>query len=174
MVKNELSPYRRLFVFCIVASLTYALLVVIIAFALMFPGFGVLILPQPFIAVYVGRWTMIYDPWTPMTIPWLLYILAIHYTIYYLLENIHPVKTRTYPYAGLFILAINLVLVAIGFTDHLLQLLVLRYMKNPLYWASSIPANIGIEYIAHKTGKLVIRNAQTTQNKSPVPTSLPH
>lgn len=103
--------YKRLIISSMVASLIYSLLVVILAFALMFSGIGVLFLPQPFIAVHVSRWTINYDPLTPMNILWLLYIFAIHCTIYYLLENVYPIKTGTHIITGLTIFALNLLLV---------------------------------------------------------------
>ena len=41
-----------------------------VLFLLAFPGFGVLVLPQPFLEVARGRWCLAYDPIGLGTIPW--------------------------------------------------------------------------------------------------------
>ncbi len=151
-----LTSYKRLFVFSLIVSLMYAFLVIVVSMALAFPGFGVIILPQPFLAIHGGRWTMAYNPFTLMTIPWFLYILVFHCLAYSFLENTHPQNTRPYLYTGLLLLILNLGLVIIGLADLLLRLFVLIYMRNALYWMSSIPLNIGIEYIGYKIGKQVV------------------
>jgi len=128
-------------------AIMYAVLVILISYALAFPGFGVLILPQPFLDVYVGRWTAAYAI-NSKIILWIGYVIFIH-LVYY--SFIKP-TIRTIILGGIlfFILSIILTLFT-DVTDPDLRIRLTNYIVGEYslyYWTAAVVVNSCVELLA--------------------------
>jgi glucan phosphoethanolaminetransferase (alkaline phosphatase superfamily) len=107
------------------ATLIYAVLVLVIAYALAFPGFGVVLLPQPILRLYAGGKTVLYDVTTPYTALWLVYLLLVHAALYWVARLARV--GRPYLLVAPLLYAVNLALVLAGLCDHGLPRYVYTY-----------------------------------------------
>ncbi|AGK61272.1 hypothetical protein Asulf_01278 [Archaeoglobus sulfaticallidus PM70-1] len=150
---------KRFLIFNVLVALVYMVLAILISFIFAFPGFGVLILPQPFLDVVRGRWTLAYNPVSLSAIPWAFYIIAIHCVYYnylgksYLSDVLSDVKAPVL--GGISVLVLNLILILTGCSDIDLHILLLNYMSEPIYWISAILVNVVVEGIAFKIARKI-------------------
>lgn len=117
-------------------SFTYVLLVVLVVTLLSFPGIGVVLVPQPFLKLVVGRWTMFYDFTDPSTVVlWVIYVVLIHSALYAAVTTVLGVK-RPYVLVGVVIYVVNVVLILLGFSSIDMKLYLLTYTVK---YAAAIP-----------------------------------
>ncbi len=129
-------------------SLIYILLVILFSFALAFPGFGVLLFPQPFLDVWIGRWTMAYAINFKL-IPWASYVIAIHLIYYHLADDNNKAALA----GGVIFFTICILLTLFtSFVSVELRIRVPEYIESYTipYLATAAFANASIEFLAYK------------------------
>lgn len=128
-------------------AIVYGILVILISYALAFPGFGVLILPQPFLDVYVGRWTMVYVI-NSKIILWIGYVIFIH-LVYY--SFIKP-TIRTVILGGILFFIISIILTLFtNVVDPDLRIRLSNYLVGEyslVYWTAAVVVNSCVELLA--------------------------
>ena len=132
--------------------------VVSISFLLAFPGFGVLVLPQPFLEVARGRWGLAYDPIGLGTIPWIIYTAVSRCIFYDLLAKRWVNDFGVATVGGILFLVLNVSLVLAGLNADL-RILLSNYAFSelaPLYWSSSCLVNVGVEIFAYRIARRFI------------------
>lgn len=139
------------------AAILYALLVAIVSLLLSFPGFGSIILPQPFLQLYVGRWTIFYRFDSLWAIVWIIYLLATHILLYYLTASLLKLR-RPFIVVSILLYLLNLIMVFYGYSDAELRLYVERYTIGYLGLLPGIVATILIEYLGYRIGKALLAN----------------
>ncbi len=131
-------------------SLLYSAKVVLISYILFFPGFGVLILPQPFLEVSFGRWTAVYNPATFKSLVWLGYITAYHFLFYFPLK--HPSERKAI-FSGASLAIANLTFVK--YFNRELWIVVNNYV-SPAYLLATVFANAIVELASLKSSSLLL------------------
>ncbi|MET1160075.1 MAG: hypothetical protein ABWW65_03855 [Thermoprotei archaeon] len=140
---------RKILFASLVISSIYCLIVLLVSYILMFPGFGAVILPQPFIKVVIGRWTIVYDPFNLYGVLWFFYMLLIHLAV---LKTVYMRSCcwRAYIIGVLIIYVVNLALVLLGFSDPGFRDLVIIYDIRYLGTLLGYTVTLLIEYTGVK------------------------
>lgn len=140
----------------LVAGLTYAVLVIAITLALSFPGFGVALLPQPFLRVAVVGKTTSYDVNSTYTALWVIYVLASHF-ILYLLIHVKLRLPRPYIAVSVLLYLLNLALILAGLSDEKLVHFVNTYTLGYGGIIPGIGITILIEWLGCKASRYLLR-----------------
>jgi hypothetical protein len=138
----------RFLVLPLTATLIYAVLVLVIAYALAFPGFGVVLLPQPILRLYAGGKTVLYDVTTPYTALWLVYLLLVHAALYWV-ARLAGVG-RPYLLVAPLLYAVNLALVLAGLCDHGLLHYVYTYTVGYLGLVPGALLTLVVELVGYR------------------------
>ncbi|MEM4730972.1 MAG: hypothetical protein QXI06_04390, partial [Sulfolobales archaeon] len=94
----------------IATCVSYIVLTIVITLLLSFPGYGVVLLPQPFLRVLVLGKTISYEFADVYAISWVLYVVVTHFTLYYLVMRFARLL-KPYIVVSIVIYLLNLVLV---------------------------------------------------------------
>uniref|UniRef100_A0A7C3UC07 Uncharacterized protein n=2 Tax=Geoglobus ahangari TaxID=113653 RepID=A0A7C3UC07_9EURY len=131
----------------LLTATVYAVLVILISYVFAFPGYGILMLPQPFLDVYVGRWTMFYVI-NSKVILWIGYVIFIH-LVYY--RFVKP-TIKTIILGGILFFTISIALTL--FTDLVdpdLRIRLPNYLVGGyslIYWTAAVVVNSFVELLA--------------------------
>jgi len=146
---------RRLLVLSALATATYAVLVVVIAYALAFPGFGVVLLPQPILRLYSSGKTVLYDVLSLHTVPWLAYLLIVHVALYRLAWSAR--LRRPYLLVAPLLYVANLALVLAGLCDPDLLHYVHTYTIGYLGFVPGVLLTVVLEMAGYSLAPRVTR-----------------
>ncbi|MEM1678297.1 MAG: hypothetical protein QXV81_07760 [Ignisphaera sp.] len=160
---SRYATFTEIVILSSTAAMLYALLVAIVSLLLSFPGFGPVILPQPFLQLYVGRWTISYRFDGLWTIVWIIYLLAIHILLYYLTASLFKLR-RPFIVISILLYLLNLIMVLYGYSDVELRLYVERYTIGYLGLLPGIGATILIEYLGYRIGKTLLPKISSKSN----------
>jgi len=146
---------RRLLALLALATAIYAVLVVVTAYALAFPGFGVVLLPQPILELYSGGKTVLYDVLSPYTALWLTYLLVVHVALYQLawLARLR----RPYLLVAPLLYVANLALVLAGLCDPGLLHYVRTYTIGYLGFVPGVLLTVVLELVGYRLASRVTR-----------------
>ena len=146
---------RRLLALPVLAVATYAVLVVAIAYALAFPGFGVVLLPQPILRLYSSGKTVLYDVSSPYTALWLAYLLIVHVALYRLAWSAR--LRRPYLLVAPLLYVANLALVLAGLCDPDLLHYVHTYTIGYLGFVPGVLLTVVLEMAGYSLAPRVTR-----------------
>lgn len=146
---------RRLLALLALATAIYAVLVVVITYALAFPGFGVVLLPQPILRLYSSGKTVLYDVLSPYTALWLVYLLVVHVALYRLAWSAR--LRRPYLLVALLLYVANLALVLAGLCDHSLLHFVRTYTIGYLGIVPGVLLTVMLELVGYHLASRVTR-----------------
>jgi len=144
----------KLFVLPALAATIYAVLVIAIAYFLAFPGFGVILLPQPILKLYLGGKTLFYDVLTPYTALWIAYLLITHIALYQLASLAR--LRRPYLIVAPLLYVTNLALVLVGLCDYGLLHYVHTYTLGYLAFVPGVLLTLVLELVGYRLGSRVI------------------
>lgn len=141
----------------LIVGAVYAILTAIVTTLLAFPGFGVIMLPQPSLEVVVGK-TIFYSFSGLRAVIWVLYVLATHIIFYYLVDGLFGIR-RSYLAVSVILYLVNLVLVLAGASDSSLPFYVYRDTIGRGFFLAGVAITILFELVGcrlaeHILGKL--------------------
>ncbi|MEM3926850.1 MAG: hypothetical protein QXU13_04650 [Desulfurococcaceae archaeon] len=152
MKKPWLYVIRKLLLGSLVMSVIYSIILITTVYLLEFPGLGVVFMPQPFLRLIIGRWTMVYDFTDISMIPWFAYILALHFSVYFYIIVVKNLQRPYFPGSALIYFA-NVVLVLIGLGNPDLKYLVIKHTIGEAGFLPGGALTICIEWLGHKLVK---------------------
>jgi len=145
----------------IATCVSYIVLTIVITLLLSFPGYGVVLLPQPFLRVLVLGKTISYEFADVYAIFWVLYVVVTHFTLYYLVMRFARLL-KPYIVVSIVIYLLNLVLVLGGLSDENLVRLVKTYTIGYAGALPGIGITVAIEWLGWKLGRRLQRKPPST------------
>ncbi|MEM2006128.1 MAG: hypothetical protein QXG17_03950 [Sulfolobales archaeon] len=151
----------RVSLIAITTCVTYIVLTIVITLLLSFPGYGVVLLPQPFLRVLVLGKTISYEFAGVHSIIWVLYVVVAHFILYHLVMKLTRFL-KPYIIVSVAIYLLNLALILGGLSDENLVRLVRTYTIG---YAGALPGTgitVIIEWLGYRVGHRIRRKLPST------------
>lgn len=138
----------------LIVGAVYAILTAMVTALLAFPGFGVIMFPQPFLEVVVGK-TIFYTFSGLKAVIWVAYVIVTHIILYYLFEGLLRVR-RAYLAVSLILYLVNLVLVLAGASDPSLPFYIYRDTIGRMFFLAGIALTILFEFAGRRLAEVLL------------------